>query len=197
MSKNDTIVFDIETKKEFSEVGGRNFPERLGVAVLAAYSYLKDDYVVFEEHELKEFERMLEKTGLLIGFNSKSFDIPVLQPYVSLNLTQIPMLDLMDAVVSGAGFRVSLDNLSRTTLGVSKSADGLTVLEWFRRGKIQDVKDYCQKDVEITKRLYEFGKKHGHVKFISRHAADEVTISVAWADHIPIDVPKDRQARLI
>ncbi|MCH7882838.1 ribonuclease H-like domain-containing protein [Patescibacteria group bacterium] len=193
----DTIVFDIETKKEFSEVGGRNFPQRLGVAVLAAYSYLKNDYVVFEEHELKEFERMLEKTGLLIGFNIKSFDIPVLQPYVSLNLTQIPMLDLMDAVISGAGFRVSLDNLSRTTLGTSKSADGLTALEWFREGRVQDVKDYCRKDVEITKRLYEFGKEHGHVKFVSRRGVDEVTISVAWADHVPAGASKDRQARLI
>ncbi|MBI5787025.1 MAG: ribonuclease H-like domain-containing protein [Candidatus Niyogibacteria bacterium] len=192
MSK-DVIVFDLETKKEFAEVGGRDHPELLGVSVLGAYSYLKDKYFVYEESELPEFEKMLKDAGLLIGFNIKSFDLPVLQPYVGFDLKQIPVLDLMDAVVLATGFRVSLDNLAKNTLGTAKSADGLQALEWFRQGRIQEVKDYCLKDVEVTRKLYESGRDSGRIKFISRQSPEAVSISVSW----PKSLPESDQLSLI
>ena len=55
----DIIVFDLETKKEFAEVGGREHPELLGVSMLCAYSYNDNKFSAFEESELKDFERML------------------------------------------------------------------------------------------------------------------------------------------
>jgi len=189
----DVIVFDLETKKEFAEIGGRDHPELLGVSVLGAYSYLKDKYFVYEESELPEFEKMLKDAGLLIGFNIKSFDLPVLQPYVGFDLKQIPVLDLMDAVVLATGFRVSLDNLAKNTLGTAKSADGLEALEWFRQGRIQEVKDYCLKDVEVTKKLYESGRDSGRIKFVSRQSPQVVSISVSW----PRSLPESGQLSLI
>ncbi|MBI1957329.1 MAG: ribonuclease H-like domain-containing protein [Candidatus Niyogibacteria bacterium] len=193
----DTIVFDLETKKEFAEIGGRNHPELLGVSVLGAYSYSENRYRVFEEHELGEFEKMLKNTGLLIGFNSNAFDIPVLQPYVSLDLTTIPSLDMMEAVVRGVGFRVSLDNLAKTTVNAAKSADGLTALRWFREGRVQEVKDYCLKDVEVTKALYEYGKVNGQIRFIPRDSIEPRVIAVDWMRYAPVSEPEERQFRLI
>ena len=189
----DVIVFDLETKKEFAEVGGRDHPELLGVSVLGAYSYLKDKYFIYEENELKDFENLIKDAGLLIGFNIKSFDLPVLQPYVGFDLKQIPVLDLMDAVVLATGFRVSLDNLAKNTLGTAKSADGLEALEWFRQGRIQEVKDYCLKDVEVTKKLYESGRDSGRIKFDSRQSPEAVSISVSW----PRSLPESGQLSLI
>ena len=189
----DVIVFDLETKKEFAEVGGRDHPELLGVSVLGAYSYLKDKYFIYEENELKDFENLIKDAGLLIGFNIKSFDLPVLQPYVGFDLKQIPVLDLMDAVVLATGFRVSLDNLAKNTLGLAKSADGLEALEWFRQGRIQEVKDYCLKDVEVTKKLYESGRDSGRIKFVSRQSPEAVSISVSW----PKSLPESDQLSLI
>ena len=189
----DVIVFDLETKKEFAEVGGRDHPELLGVSVLGAYSYLKDKYFIYEENELKDFENLIKDAGLLIGFNIKSFDLPVLQPYVGFDLKQIPVLDLMDAVVLATGFRVSLDNLAKNTLGTAKSADGLEALEWFRQGRIQEVKDYCLKDVEVTKKLYESGRDSGRIKFVSRQSPQVVSISVSW----PRSLPESGQLSLI
>ncbi|MDP2676270.1 MAG: ribonuclease H-like domain-containing protein [bacterium] len=176
------IVFDIETKKEFAEVGGRDFVDKLGISVLAAHTSDDDKYHVFEEHELQKFEDMIRSTDLLVGFNITGFDIPVLQPYTSINLQEVPMLDMMDDVVRGVGFRVSLDNLARTTLSISKSADGLQALQWFREGRIQEVKDYCVQDVKVTKELYEYGKKQGHIKFVPRDALGEVSIPVRWGE---------------
>lgn len=180
----DIIVFDLETKKEFAEVGGRDHPELLGVSMLCAYSYSDNKFSAFEESELKEFERMLKNAGLVVGFNIRGFDLPVLQPYVGADLKKINFLDMMDGVVASAGFRVSLDNLAKNTLGIAKSADGLQALEWFRQGKIQEIKDYCLKDVEVTKKLYEFGKEKGHVKFISRYSPEPQLLKVDWSSAV-------------
>ena len=177
----DTVIFDLETKKEFAEVGGREHPELLGVSVLCAYSYHHDKYFIFEEHELSQFENILKDAGLVVGFNIRGFDLPVLQPYMRTDLKKINLLDMMDGVVNAVGFRVGLDNLVKTTLGLAKVADGLQALDWFRSGRIQEVKDYCLKDVEVTKELYEYGRKFGHVKFVSRHSPEPVSLKVDWS----------------
>ena len=180
MNNRDVIVFDLETKKEFAEISGRDRVDLLGVSVLGAYSYNQDKYFVFEEHELPEFEKMLASTGLLVGYNIKHFDIPVLQPYISFPLSKIEHLDMIFDPTNGAGFRPKLDNLARTTLGMAKSADGLQALRWYREGRIQEVKDYCLQDVKVTKELYEFGRKNGFVKLVSREAMGEVAVTVKW-----------------
>ena len=186
----DIVIFDLETKKEFAEVGGREHPELLGVSMLCAYSYNDDKFSAFEESELKDFESMLKNAGLVVGFNIRGFDLPVLQPYVGMNLKKLNFLDMMDGVVNAAGFRVSLDNLAKNTLGLAKSADGLQALEWFRQGRIQEVEEYCLKDVEVTKKLYEFGKENGHVKFVSRYSPEPQILKVDWSAAVADDGPQ-------
>ena len=123
---------------------------------------------------------MFKNTGLLVGYNIKHFDIPVLQPHVSFPLSKIKHLDMILDPTNGAGFRPKLDNLARTTLGIAKSADGLQALRWYREGKIQEVKDYCLQDVKVTKELFEFGRKNGFVKLVSRETMGEISVSVKW-----------------
>lgn len=47
---------------------------------------------------------------------------------------------------------------------------------------MDEIKKYCLKDVELTKKLYEFGKKEGHVLFYSRDAMGRVAIPVHWGN---------------
>jgi len=94
-------------------------------------------------------------------------------------------------VEKGAGFRISLSNLCETTLGSQKSADGLQALRWFKEGKIDKIKEYCLKDVELTKDLYEFGIEKGHVLFYSRDLHGRVAIPVGWEKFI-----NDREAKV-
>ena len=185
------IVFDIETKKSFDEVGGRNNFYLLGVSVIGAYVYGLGQYLTFEEHEIPEFERLLQKAGRVIGFNIHHFDLAVLQPYISWSLKNLSTLDLMDDVKKSLGHRLYLDSLADATLGVRKSGDGLQALRWYKEGKMDEIKKYCLKDVEITKNLYEFGAKNGHVLFYSRGARGElggrVAIPVNWDNNKVIE----------
>ena len=181
------IVFDIETQKSFEEVGlphgkagGQGNFEKLGVSVVGAYLYGENKYLTYEEHEIPAFEKLLQNAGRVIGFNIHHFDLAVLQPYISWNLKNLSTLDLMDDVKKSLGHRLYLDSLADATLGVRKSGDGLQALRWYKEGKMDEIKKYCLKDVEITKNLYEFGVKNGHVLFYSRDAGGKVAIPVAW-----------------
>lgn len=174
----DKLVFDIETQKSFEEVGGKENLHLLGISVLAAYSYRRGKTFVFEEKNLNQFQKMLEETGTLIGFNINSFDIPILKRY-NFNLSEIVSLDLMDDIVKGTGFRVALDNVAKTTLNVSKSADGLQAIKWFKEGNIENIKKYCVKDVLITKDIYEYGKNNSHILFLDRNK-QRIAVPVFW-----------------
>jgi len=190
------IVFDVETKRSFDEVGGRTFFDKLGVSVVGAYVYGEDKYCAFEEHEVSKFEELLRNAGRVIGFNIHHFDLPVLKPYLSLNTKILPTLDLMEAVEKGVGFRVSLDNLSETTLGARKSGDGMQALRWYKEGKIEEIKKYCLKDVELTRNLYEFGLTNGHILFYSRDVGGRVAIPVAWSRPNNLEAKKNVQLKI-
>lgn len=175
------IVFDVETKKSFDEVGGRENVAMLGVSVLGAYFYETGKFQAYEEHELGQFEEAIKDTGLLIGFNTKSFDYPVLQPYFkNINIASLPTLDIFEDVTTKLGHRLSLQSLAGTTLGAKKSADGLQALQWYKEGRMDDIKKYCLKDVEITRDLYEYGKKHGHLLFESLYEKQKRAVPVNW-----------------
>ena len=190
------IVFDIETQKSFEEVGGKDNFGKLGVSVVGAYVYGLNQYLTFEEHEIPEFEKLLTKAGRVVGFNIHHFDLAVLQPYISWNLQTLSTLDLMDDIKKSLGFRLYLDSLAEATLGVRKSGSGLEALRWYKEGKIDEIKKYCLKDVEITKNLYEFGQKHGHVLFYSRDANGRVAIPVAWNKPERLEIEKNVQLKI-
>jgi DEAD/DEAH box helicase domain-containing protein len=86
---------------------------------------------------------------------------------------------MLDHIYRRLGYRVSLDNLASTTLGTHKSADGLQAVRWFREGRIQEVLDYCQQDVEVTRLLYEHGRQHKHLKFRDNRYRTQ-TVAVSW-----------------
>lgn len=181
MSDNK-IVFDLETKKSFDEVGSRENHHLLGVSMACAYSYSDDKFYAFEERELDTFVEMLRSASQIIGFNIRDFDLPVLAPYTKHNLYELPILDMMDDIERGVGFRVGLDNLATTTIGASKSAHGLQALEWFKQGQIEKIKKYCLDDVRITRDLFEHGRTHGHVLARLRESPQPISISVRWGN---------------
>lgn len=177
----DTLVIDVETKKSFAEVGGEKNIRQLGISVAGVYSYVKDAFFALEEHELAKLEEMLRETVHIIGFNIKHFDIPVMEPYLkNFSFERVVVTDMFADAVSFLGHRVGLNALAKATLGESKSGHGLEALEWFKQGRIEEVKKYCLDDVRLTRDLYEYGKAHSHVLFESYVDGKIHSIPVAW-----------------
>src|SRR3989344_6297636 len=182
---NDTLVIDLETKKTFAEVGGEKNIRELGISIAGVYSYGKDTFFGFVEHELPKLEALLKETSHIIGFNINHFDIPVLRPYVAdTALDRIAVTDLYEDAVNFLGHRVGLDALAKATLGEGKSGHGLEALEWFRQGRVEEVKKYCLDGVRLTRDLYEYGKKNKHVLFESFVDGKVHSIPVSWGGEI-------------
>ena len=176
------VYFDLETKKLFDEVGGRQNMHKLELAVAVTYSAEREDYAVYLEKNVDALIDELTSADVIIGFNTKAFDYIVLSPYIreGVSLWKVPSVDMMEHIYKALGFRVSLDSLASATLGETKSADGLKSVQWFREGQVDKVIDYCKKDVEVTKKLYEYGAEHGFVSFTDRRSGKRKTVRVNW-----------------
>lgn len=62
---------------------------------------------------------------MLITFNGNHFDIPLLQKYAPFDLKSKKHLDIFEEVQKSIGKKIGLDSIASTTLGHSKSANGL------------------------------------------------------------------------
>ncbi|OQX63487.1 MAG: DEAD/DEAH box helicase [Desulfococcus sp. 4484_241] len=172
-------VFDIETRRSAAEVGGWHRADRMGISCIVLYDSAADEYTHFLEEQARDFIRRLSQFDLVIGFNNKRFDNKVLSAFTDADLSALPTLDILDEVHKTIGYRLSLDSLAGTTLGVKKSADGLQALRWWKQGKIEKIIEYCKKDVEITRDLYLYGRKHGYLLFTNK-AKQKVRLPVSW-----------------
>jgi DEAD/DEAH box helicase domain-containing protein len=122
----------------------------------------------FEDRTLDLIER-LDAADLVVGFNIRRFDYEVLSGYTGIDYNRkLPTLDLLEDVHQRAGRRIGLGALTRETLGVDKSADGLASVEWVREGRLDLVEQYCRRDVEIMRDLYLYGRRMGFVLYRDR-----------------------------
>jgi DEAD/DEAH box helicase domain-containing protein len=158
------IVFDIETANAFPSLARADL-ERLELAIVAIYDSETDSYSSYVKEELHHLWPLLERTDLLIGFNSDSFDIPLLNRYYPGDLTTVRSLDLLVEVQKVLGRRIRLQSLAEATLGKSKKGDGLKAVEWWKQGLVDKVREYCIEDVRITKELFEYARDKGVLKY--------------------------------
>lgn len=163
-----TVFLDLETQRTFDEVGGRHNLSRLGLAAAVTYDSITGEYRTYTENEVEELVDELVGADLVVGFNVKRFDYEVLRPYTDHPLQSIPTTDMLQDIHQELGFRLSLDSVAQATLGIGKSADGLQAVRWFRRGQLDKVIEYCRRDVQVTKKLYEYGCERGYVLYWDR-----------------------------
>lgn len=176
------VVYDLETQKTFDEVGevfGQKNHHLLQVSFLGLYSYDQQKYFGFFEKDLPNLEKiLLAMRPLIIGFNTKSFDNAVLQPYFQeLSLASLPQLDILDEVHKQLGFRLKLETLAQACLGEGKSGSGLDAIKYWRTGNIAALTKYCMDDVRITKEVYEYGLRHGQLLYTSSGEIRDVPVS--------------------
>ena len=176
-----TVVFDIETQRSFQEVGGRGGLSRLGLSLAVLYDYSTGTFSTFFEQDAEALIDNLLASSLVIGYNIKGFDYPVLSGYRRGNWSRsLPTLDLMEHIAGRLGFRVGLDSVASATLGTGKSASGLDALRWYKEGRLDLIESYCRDDVDVTRRVYEFGKENGYVRFRDKFGDGVHRVSVDW-----------------
>ena len=194
------LYFDLETQKSAEDVGGWANSHLMRLAVGVVWDSREQDFRVYLENEedrrklekqspgarvdglAEDLVRKLTEADLVVGFNVKGFDYAVLQPYANplgIDLQELPTLDMLAEVHKKLNHRLPLDNLARCTLGAAKSADGLQSLKWYKEGKLDPIIEYCKQDVRVTRDLFLFGEKEGHVLYDSRSRGPQ-RLEVDW-----------------
>jgi len=156
------ITFDIETTGDFR--GNGDF-SNLEVTVVGVHDSQTGEYSSYLKDELSKLWPLLESADILVGYNSEHFDTPILNRYYAGDLNKIKSTDLLREVKQVLGRRLKLDNIARATLGRGKSGDGLEAQTWWKNGDTEKVRAYCLDDVRITRELYDYAKKHKHLKY--------------------------------
>ncbi len=158
------VIFDLETQNTFHDVGSSD-PAALSISVGTFYDSDSGIYKTVTEDELETVWSLLEKADALVGYNSNHFDIPLLNKYYPGDLTTIKSIDLLEEIRKSLGRRLRLDSVAEATVGAKKSGHGLQAVRWWQEGKIDEIKKYCEQDVRITKKVFDYALKNGHVKF--------------------------------
>jgi len=176
------IVFDIETRNVFADVG-KNDPSLLDIALVAIHDSETDQYTTYLEEELGQLWPILERTDILIGFNSEHFDIPLLNKYYPGDLTKIKSLDILKEIRSSYGRRMRLDQIAEGTLGKNKSGHGLDTVRWWKEGDVERIRNYCIDDVKITKEVYEYAIANNKLFFREGGVNNEIKLDTSkWEE---------------
>lgn len=176
------IVFDIETKNAFQDVGKAE-PELLDISLVGVYDSQTDSYSSYLEGDLPQLWPLIESADMLIGYNSDHFDIPLLNKYYPGDLRSIKSLDLLKEVRQALGRRLRLDSIAEGTLGENKSASGLQAIAWWKSGEIEKIREYCLKDVEITKKVYDYARANNMLKYKDLNTIRELRIDASkWEE---------------
>ncbi|MFZ9595450.1 MAG: ribonuclease H-like domain-containing protein [Bdellovibrionia bacterium] len=174
------LVIDVETQKLVQEVGGWDNVHLLGISVACAYDSKTDEFLSFRENELKKLIELCDER-LVVGYNIRGFDLPVLAPY-GLQPQKLDVFDIMYDLETLTRQRfLKLEAVARGTLNAGKSADGLLAVEWWKSGQVQKIIDYCLQDVKVTRDIFQFGRQNGFVRIQRSESSDKITeVAVQW-----------------
>lgn len=182
----DTLVFDIETQNFFTdpEVGRDNFAA-LKISVVGVYSYFYDKYFVFEEREMERLAELFHEARRIVGFSMNRYDVPVLNHYfqklggAAPKLWEKERVDLLEEIEMAAKQRVSLSKLAEANLGVKKDRHGSEAIGLYRGGKMDELKEYCLKDVKLTRELYDLYQKQNYLLMPDKQTGEMVRVGFA------------------
>jgi len=180
------ITFDIESISD-SVVRGHIDVNEQELTVVAIHNSETGEYSSYFKEELPKLWPILERADMLIGFNSDSFDIPLLNRYYPGDLSHIRSLDLLSEVQKILGRRIRLQSLAEATLGRGKTGEGSKAGEWWKEGRKDEVAKYCIEDVRLTRDLYDYAIEHGVLKYKDLRDIRDIKIDTSlWT--LPSDI---------
>jgi DEAD/DEAH box helicase domain-containing protein len=164
------IAWDLECREPKSdEEDWVEYKARAGVGLAVVYDFKTQAWEVFFEKDIQSLADMLEKTDVVLGYNSVGFDHVVLDCALGRRVEIKKELDLWEVIKARIGEERwpkgswTLNGVCERTLGQGKEKIGEHAPALLMAGEMKKVIDYCIKDVKLTVRLWEFMKKYGYV----------------------------------
>lgn len=121
-----------------------------------------------EAETLRQFWELAKNSDMFIGHNVMDFDLRFIYqrsiinnvvPSLDLNFARyrsFPIYDTMKEWVKWSNNSIGLESLA-LALGIPTPKDGIDgsqVWDFYKKGKVQDILDYCKRDVETTRAVF-------------------------------------------
>lgn len=141
---------------------GWNDHINMGISLIGAWLSWDNSIRIYPQSAFNKFQQAVDKSDLIVGFNSLSFDDKLCQA----NGIQIQTnYDLLSEVWAAAGMPrrytygvtragYKLENLAQANLGRGKSGSGELAPELWQQGKQWEVVRYLTDDILLTKALF-------------------------------------------
>ena len=198
MSK--VMALDIETANYSWEIGGWDNTHLFEPTVVATWD--GDNGHVFSKEDIElegttvhplhprdlgeHLQKHVENGGVILGHNLMGFDLPVLRDALDCHYAGQLMKENKEhvidtsAILRSAGMPVSLGDVCKHTLGISKLMDSADAPKAWEGGRYQEVAEYCLKDCQLVYDLLYHGRNEGFVKARNAQTGIIDDIEVMW-----------------
>lgn len=163
------LVFDTETILLASDLAADGQPigwspsrlPLLGLSWACVWSSEDGGFHHFDQGTLEKLCALLERADLLVSFNGKRFDLPLLSGLLGRPVQPYRHCDLLEVVEGSTGHRMKLDDLAYANLDMGKSGWGGHAPQLYRDQRYGDLATYCEQDVRVTRDLWFLGAARG------------------------------------
>ncbi len=143
----------------------------------------------FWEKDFENMWKIFRNADRIIGFNSKTFDIPALSPYSPPDFPRLSHFDLLEKIKEAIDHRVSLNRIAKDTLGNSKNDNPANAIVYWESGDPQSLaklQSYCEQDVILTRDVYDFALKNKHLKFTDYwNNPRQIEVDFSYPEELP------------
>ena len=152
--------------------------ENMGISVIGV-NFIDEDLrdEVFSHNcdkGLETFQDGLYVADVLVGFNNQSFDDNLIKANGFIIPDNVVNYDLLAEIWEGAGLGrefvypthagFGLDAICKANGLGEKSGDGANAAVLWQKGKHQEVIDYCENDIRLTRKLFDLIQETGEIK---------------------------------
>jgi DEAD/DEAH box helicase domain-containing protein len=142
-----------------------------GISALAIYDSMLNWCYVYDDHSIHSAVLHLEKADAVVGFASKSFDVPVIEGIIGRKLALNYHYDILEesarayALVGGKRVKgdFTLDSVCKRTIGRGKIDHGSRAKQMTAEGRFGELFNYCLDDVHLTHDLFQFIRQNNGI----------------------------------
>ena len=142
-----------------------------GISALCIYDSSTGWCHLYDDHTLAGAVMHLEAADAVVGFASKTFDVPVIEGLLGRKLVLNYHYDILEEATRTSaqqGLRRhrgdwTLDETSKRTLGRGKINHGSHAKELAEGGRWGELFNYCCDDVHLTHDLFRYIQEHGGI----------------------------------
>ena len=162
------LIYDSEIKKAIKQkdqpeipgieyCGGWGDKKGMGISVITAADYKSGRSRVFMDDNKNDFAEAVEAANIIVGFNTKQFDNPLVEACWEIKISHKPQYDILKEVWAVVGRKkgYKLNDICFANFGIEKTDDGAMAPIYWQRGEYGRVIDYCMNDTKMTQLVFE------------------------------------------